>query len=493
MSAVKTDTRHFGLFIDGAAAEPRSTTRIPTVDPTTGEEWATYANADQADVARAVGSAVNAASDGAWAKMPATDRGRIMVRVADLVGGHSDELAELETQDNGRLLRESRGQLATVPDWWFYFGGLADKLEGAFIPLGPPDAFAYTRREPLGVVGVIVPWNSPVWLTVLSITPALAAGNTVVVKPSEFASASVLRLAELAAEAGLPPGVFNVLTGDGSTGRALVEDRRVAKIAFTGGGATGAQVAASAAGRLARATVELGGKNPHIVFADADLDAAEAAVIAGIFGNAGQACVAGSRLLVENSIYDEFLDRILARAGALRIGAPRDPASDLGPIATAPQLARIEAMIAAAVDDGAVVQCGGGRASVENLPRGFFYNPTVLTGVDNRDRIAQEEVFGPVLVPLPFSSEDEAVALANASRYGLAAGVWTTTLERGHRMARRLQAGMVWLNTYKRNSYLTPFGGYKESGIGRLNGQAAVDEFLQTKTVWHEPSTKGAR
>jgi aldehyde dehydrogenase (NAD+) len=476
------------MYVAGAEIPAESGATIPSVNPTTGLAWASYPDARDFDVSRAVQAAHAALVNEEWAGMSASARGRLLVRLADQVAEHADVLALLETTDNGRLLRDATAQMRSVPGWLFYFGGLADKIEGAVLPLPRPEAFAYTRKEPLGVVAVITPWNSPVWLTVVSAAPALAAGNTIVVKPSESAAASVLLLARLASEVGFPAGVFNVVTGGAAAGGALIDDPRVAKIAFTGATTTGKAVAARAGARLARCTVELGGKSPNIVFADADLVAAEDGVIGGIFGNAGQACVAGSRLLVEHAIYDAFVERIIQRAKALRVGDPMDERSDLGPIATSNQLERIEAFVEAARKDGVGVAIGGGRARVEGCPQGFFYSPTVMTNVSNDDPIAQEEVFGPVLVAMRFRSEDEAVALANASRYGLAAGVWTRSLDRAHRVARSLQAGMVWLNTYKAVAYSTPFGGYKDSGVGRLNGRGAVEEFLQTKTIWHEPA-----
>jgi acyl-CoA reductase-like NAD-dependent aldehyde dehydrogenase len=472
------------LHISGESVPALSGSTIETVNPATGQAWAALPDASEDDVDRAVTAARDAFVG--WSEMAASDRGRALMRLAERVAEHAEELAQLESTENGRLIGEARAQMGITPRWFEYYGGYADKVEGSAIPLGRPDAFAYTRREPLGVVGIITPWNSPVWLTVASAAPALAVGNTVVVKPSEFASASVIRLAELTADAGFPPGVFNVVTGRSAVGAALVDHPDVAKIAFTGGTETGRRIAERAGRRLARCTVELGGKSPNIVFADADLDAAEAGTTSGIFGNAGQACVAGSRLLVEASIYDEFVERITARAAGLRVGDPFDEQSQLGPIATEPHLNRIEAVVDQAGARGAVIS-GGKRVTVDGLPDGFFYRPTIVAGVANSDPIAQEEIFGPVLVPLSFETEDEAVELANASPYGLAAGVWTTRLDRAHRVARRVQAGLVWLNTYKAISYLTPFGGYKASGIGRLHGQEAVDEFLQTKTIWHEP------
>jgi aldehyde dehydrogenase (NAD+) len=335
---------------------------------------------------------------------------------------------------------------------------------------------------------VITPWNSPVFLTVMAAGPALAAGNTVVVKPSEVTSASMVEVARLATEVGFPDGALNVVPGRRETGEALVTHPLVSKIALTGGTATGRAVALAAAQRLVPVTLELGGKSANIVFGDADLDAAEAGVLAGIFAAAGQTCVAGSRALVHRSIYDDFVSRIVARAGAVQIGDPMDEASQMGPVATADQLAKVEAFVGSARAEGAEIIAGGERPAVDGFPDGFFYRPTVVRGADAHGKLAQEEVFGPILAVFPFESDDEAVALANDTPYGLAAGVWTRDVRRAHLVARGLQAGTVWINMYRAMAPQSPFGGYKSSGIGRQNGIEGVEEYLQTKSVWCELS-----
>jgi acyl-CoA reductase-like NAD-dependent aldehyde dehydrogenase len=391
-------------------------------------------------------------------------------------------------RDNGKLYKEMLAQLRAIPDWLYYYGGLADKIEGRVIPLDKTSVLNYTLREPLGVVGIIVPWNSPVLLLLYAMGPALAAGNTVVVKPSEHASASILETLQLAEQAGFPAGVFNVVTGMGETGAALVEHADVAKISFTGSEGTGKRIAAAAGSRLAPVTLELGGKSPNIVFADAALDAAEAGVLAGIYGAAGQSCVAGSRALFERPIYDALLERVATRTRSIVLGDPMADGTQMGPIANVPQLERVQSMVAAAKGEGAQVVAGGERIAVADHPDGFFFAPTILADVGNDATIAQNEVFGPVLNVLPFESEEEAVALANATRFGLAAGVWTRDVKRAHRVARKIRAGTVWVNTYRAITFNSPFGGYKESGFGRVNGAEAVDGFLQTKSVWVETS-----
>ncbi|OZA76533.1 MAG: carnitine dehydratase, partial [Azorhizobium sp. 39-67-5] len=341
--------------------------------------------------------------------------------------------------------------------------------------------FNYTLREPLGVVAVIVPWNSPTFLTIMALAPALAAGNTVVIKPSEVTSASAIELARLAVEAGIPPGVVNVVTGLRGTGEALVDHPKVAKINFTGGDAGGRAIAAAAGKRLVSSILELGGKSPNIVFADADLDRAEAGVLAGIFAAAGQTCVAGSRAYIQRPIYDRFVERLVSRAKGIVLGDPMKAETQMGPVATSAQLAKDESMVRQAVADGAEILFGGGRARVAEFPDGYFFSPTILHNVEATNCLVRQEVFGPVLAVIPFDDEAEVIQAANDTPFGLASGVWTRDLRRAHIMARRLQAGTVWINTYRAMAFNSPFGGHKDSGLGHQNGIGAIQQYLQTK------------
>ena len=479
--------KHYRLLIGGEDVDAANGETFESLNPTTGRPWATLAFGGTEDVDRAVRAAGSAFESEAWRALSPTRRGRLLMRLADLIADRAEEIARIEVADNGKLYKEMRAQLRVIPDWLYYFGGLADKVEGRVIPLDRTSVLNYTLREPLGIIGIIVPWNSPVLLTMYSLCPALAAGNTVVVKPSEHASASILETLRLADEAGFPPGVVNVVTGTGAAGAALVAHPGVAKISFTGSETTGKTIAAAAGARLAGTTMELGGKSPNIVFADAPIEAAEAGLLAGIFAAAGQTCVAGSRALLQRPVYDELLERITERAAGVVLGDPMDDATQMGPIANVPQLARIEEMVAAAKDGGARV-AGGARAAVSGFEDGLFFSPTVVDGVGNDAPIAQDEVFGPVLTALPFDTEEEAIAIANDTRFGLAAGVWTSDVKRAHRVARRLKAGTVWINLYRAITFNSPFGGYKESGYGRVNGAEAIDGYLQTKSVWCELS-----
>lgn len=468
------------MFIDGAEHRAVDGATFDSEDPYTGKPWAQVAQGGAADVDLAVAAAVRAGDT--WAGMTATARGALLVRLADVIAENADELAALEVNDNGKLLAEMAGQVAYVPQWFRYYGGLADKIEGRVLPIDKPGYFAYTRHEPVGVTAIITPWNSPLLLLAWKLAPALAAGCTVVVKPSEFTSASTVALARLLHEAGLPKGVFNVVTGFGQdVGAPLVEHPDVAKVSFTGSDTTGRSIGAAAGQGIKHVALELGGKSPNIVFADADLTSAANGVVSGIFAATGQTCIAGSRLLVQRDIHDELVSRVVELAGTARMGDPRSADTQVGPITTRPQYQKVLSYLDIAREDGAQVALGGGPAEVGD---GWFVQPTIFTGVRSDMRIAQEEVFGPVLAVIPFEDEADSVRIANHSAYGLGAGVWTSDMGRALRMADAIKAGTVWVNTYRAVSFMAPFGGFKSSGVGRENGAEAIEEYLETKTVW---------
>jgi aldehyde dehydrogenase (NAD+) len=480
-SALQKYRMHIGgEWVDAASGET-----FPTDNPYTGKPWALIPRGAAADADRAVQAAHRAFTSGEWPKLTASKRGALLRRLGDLIGGKARELAEVEVRDNGKLLAEMSAQTAYMAQWYYYYGGLADKIEGAVIPSDKPETFNFTRHEPLGVVAAIVPWNSPLLLTAWKLAPALAAGNTVVIKPSEYTSASVLEFMKLVMEAGFPPGVVNVVTGFGAeVGMPLVEHPRVAKVAFTGSDATGQRIYEAAARGLKRVSMELGGKSPNIVFDDAHLDNAVKGVISGIFAATGQTCIAGSRLLVQRSIHDAFVGKLVDFARTARMGDPMSADTQVGPVTNPPQLEKILRYLEVGKSEGARAVLGGARANRPECGTGWFVEPTIFTGVDNRMRIAQEEIFGPVLSVIPFKDEEEAVAIGNDVVYGLAAGVWTQNMRRALTMSERLQAGTVWVNTYRAVSYLSPFGGYKRSGLGRESGQDMIREYLQTKSVW---------
>jgi aldehyde dehydrogenase (NAD+) len=473
------------MHIAGAKHAPLADEWFETENPFSGEPWARIARGRAADVDAAVTAAHLAFTSGPWAEMTATQRGAMLRTLGDTIAAHAAELAEIEVRDNGKLWAEMFGQTSYVPQWFHYFGGLADKVEGAVLPLDKVGYFAYTRKAPVGVTAIITPWNSPLLLLAWKLAPALASGCTVVIKPSEFTSASTLELARLFDEAGLPPGVVNVVTGFGpEVGMPLVEHPLVAKISFTGSDTTGRLINEQAARHLKRVSLELGGKSPNIVFPDADLDAAVNGVVSGIFAATGQTCIAGSRLLVHESVHDEVVRRVVELAGTARMGDPREESTQVGPITTRPQLAKVMEYIAVAEQEGATTALGGARGTRPECENGWFVEPTIFTGVTSSMRIAQEEVFGPVLAVIPFTTEDEAVDIANDSRFGLGAGVWTSDIARAFRMSERIQSGTVWVNTYRAVSFMAPFGGVKDSGIGRENGAPAIEDYLETKTVW---------
>ncbi len=469
------------LLIDGQWREAISGKRFETVNPATGEVITTVAEADKADVDLAVKAARKAFEEGPWSKTTATDRGRILSKLADLIMEHRDELAELETMDNGKPISDARNvDVPLVADCIEYYAGWANKVHGETIPV-PGPFLNYTLREPIGVVGQIVAWNFPMLLAAWKLGPALATGNTVVLKPAEQTPLSALRLGELCLEAGIPPGVVNVLPGFGPTaGSALVTHPDVDKIAFTGEYITGQTIMREAAGTLKRISFELGGKSPNIIFADADLDAAVAGSLMGIFWNQGEVCCAGSRLFLQESVYDQFMDKLVGQAGKMKVGDPMDPSTQVGALISEDHLNKVLRYINIGKAEGATVRTGGDQPT----KRGYFVNPTIFDGVNDSMKIAREEIFGPVLSVIRFKDMDEVVPRANNTFYGLAAAVWTRDVGKAHAMARKLKAGTVWVNTYNMISSLSPFGGYKMSGFGRELGVHALESYTQVKSVW---------
>jgi len=472
------------MLIGGQWADPAGGQWFPSENPFTGQAWAEIPRGNAEDVDKAVKAAWGAFR-GPWRAMTASARGAVLRKFGDLVAENAERLAELESRDNGKLITEMRGQLRYIPQWFYYFGGLADKIEGRVIPIDKPGVFNFTREEPLGVVAAITPWNSPLMLATWKLAPALAAGNTVVWKPSEFSSVSAFAFGELFEKAGFPPGVVNIVTGfGGEIGEALVTHPRVAKVAFTGGDATGQHVYELAARGIKKVTLELGGKSANIVFDDAEIDNAVKGAVSGIFAATGQTCIAGSRLLVQRKIHDQFMEKLLALAKTARMGNPLEDTTQVGPITTRPQYKKVLEYIEIAKGEGAACVLGGAAAARPECGDGWFVEPTIFTGVNPQMRIAQEEVFGPVLSVIPFDTDDEAVEIANDTLFGLAAGVWTTSIKRALRMSERLEAGTVWINTYRAVSYMSPFGGYKRSGLGRESGISAIRDYLQEKSVW---------
>jgi len=472
------------LFIGGEWVEPEAGRTLAVENPATEEILCEVAAAGEADVDRAV-AAARAALAGDWGwKTPARERGTLLWRIADALEARIDEFAHLETLDNGKPIFESR--YVDVPagiEALRYFAGWADKITGETLPVSGPIELAYTLREPVGVVAAITPWNFPLIQALWKIAPALACGNTVVHKPASYTPLSALKFAELAAECGLPPGVLNVVTGSGAeVGNALVAHPGVAKVSFTGSTEVGRDIMRGAAETVKRVTLELGGKSPNIVFADADLDAAAKGAYTGIFYGKGEVCAAGSRLFVEETVHGELLERLVARTKRLTPGDPLDPRTRLGALVSRKQRDTVLGYIEEGRSEGARVVHGGEPVSIGG--KGWFMEPTILDGVSNDMKVAREEIFGPVLAVIPFREVEEAVELANASIYGLAAGVWTRDVGKAHQVARRIQAGTVWINQYNWYDSAAPFGGYKQSGFGRELGKQAIEGYTEVKTVY---------
>ncbi|MGF6543940.1 aldehyde dehydrogenase [Paraburkholderia youngii] len=471
---------HFQLYIDGQF-EPGAAT-FASVNPASGKAWAQMPEARTEQVNRAVEAASRALTDSAWGGLTASARGKLLYKLAGLVEQAAPRLAEIETNDTGKIIRETSSQIAYVAEYYRYYAGIADKLEGSSIPVDKPDMQVWLERQPVGVVAAIVPWNSQLFLSAVKLGPALAAGCTVVLKASEEAPGPLLEFAKLVHEAGFPPGVVNVITGFGpECGAVLSSHPKVDKVAFTGGPETARHIVSNTSNNLAKVSLELGGKSPFIVFADTDIQSAVNAQVAAIFAASGQSCVAGSRLLIEASVKERFLALLVERVSRIRVGSPNEMTTEYGPLCTERQLRNIEKVVANSVRQGARVLAGG-----KTLARdGYYYAPTILdcTGVSDADSITTE-LFGPVLSVDTFTTEQEAIDKANSTAYGLAAGIFTTSLTRAHRVSKRVRSGIVWINTYRAVSPLVPFGGFGLSGHGREGGMAAALEYTTTKSVW---------
>ena len=481
--------KHYQMYIDGDWCDASDGAKLETLNPATGEVWATAAVAGEVEVNRAVAAADSALKTGPWAKMNATQRGKLLHRLGDLIAENAQMLGEIETMDSGKLGRETRAQTGYVADYYYYFAGLADKIQGATLPIDKPDMHVFTKRVPIGVVAAVVPWNAQMFLTATKLGPALAAGNTVVLKASEVAPAPMFEFAKIVEAAGFPPGVVNVITGFGEPcGRLLTSHPDVARVAFTGGPQTARHVVRNTAENFAVVSLELGGKSPILVFEDADLETAVNGVIAGNFGAAGQSCVAGSRVFIQSGIREKFLQKLVERASQIRIGDPLDEDTQVGPLCTREQLEHITESVADAVSEGARLLIGGKRP--EGIDVGWYYSPTILDCPHQDIRTVREEMFGPVMSAMSFDTEAEAIEMANNSEFGLGAGVFTADIARALRVSDAIRSGIVWVNTYRVISPIAPFGGFKNSGPGRESGIDTIYDYTRTKTVWINTSSE---
>ncbi|MDH3480876.1 MAG: aldehyde dehydrogenase [Gammaproteobacteria bacterium] len=475
--------KKYQMYVDGQWVDAADGKTFESVNPATGAPWAEIPAASEKDVDRAVQAAHRAFSSGPWSTMLPTERGVLLRKLAEAMKEHSEALGKVETIDTGKLLSETRWQAAYLSTYYHYYAGLADKVHGDTLPIDKPNMWTMTIREPLGVVAAVVPWNSQLFLVAVKIAPALAAGNAVVLKASEHASAAMLDFCTVFEEAGFPPGVVNVVTGFGDPcGSALTSHPLVDRISFTGGLPSAQHIIRNSAENFAEVSLELGGKSPVVIFDDVDIDNAVNGVLLSIFSATGQSCVAGSRLIIQDGIYDELLARVAERAAQIRIGDPQESNSQMGPLATRAQLERIEATVAHALDNGGTLIHGGKRP--DGLGNGWYYEPTIIACPDQDLKIVREEMFGPVLSVLRFKDEAEAIRLANDTRFGLASGVFTRDIGRALRVTKAIRAGIVWVNTYRMVSPMAPFGGFKDSGHGRESGLEAIYDYTRAKTVW---------
>ena len=475
--------KKYKMFIGGEWVDAENGDSFESINPATGEAWASIPAATAGDADRAVTAAHKAFSEGPWSTMLATERGVLLRNLAEAMKEHSEELGRIETTDTGKLFAETRWQAAYLSTYYHYYAGLADKVHGDTLPIDKPNMWTMTVREPLGVVAAVVPWNSQLFLVAVKIAPALAAGNTIVLKASEHASAAMLEFGKVFEKAGFPPGVLNIVSGFGDPcGSAVTTHPLVDRISFTGGLASARQIIRNSAENFAEVSLELGGKSPMVVFDDADTDSAVNGILLSIFSASGQSCVAGSRLIVHESIHDEIVERVAAKAADIRIGDPMDDSSQMGPLATTAQLERIERTVADSVAAGGTLVCGGKRPA--DLPHGWYFEPTIVSCPDQSLDVVQQEMIGPVLSVLKFGDESEAIRLANDTRFGLASGVFTRDIGRALRVTKALRAGIVWVNTYRMVSPMAPFGGFKDSGHGRESGFEAIYDYTRVKTVW---------
>ncbi len=479
--------KQYKHYINGEFRE--GINHFETINPANGQPWAIFPAANEEESNLAIESAHQALYEGPWSKYTPTERGKIIHKLGDLISQNSDEIGDLETTDSGKLSKETRSQTKYVADYYYYYAGLADKIQGEVMPIDKANMRVFTTREPIGVVVAIVPWNAQLFLSATKIAPALAAGNTIVVKASEQAPAALFKLAELVDKAGFPPGVVNIITGFGEPcGRIITTHSKVARVAFTGGSVVAKQIVKNTAENFAHVSLELGGKSPIIVFDDCDFEGAINGIIAGNFGASGQSCVAGTRVLIQKPIYNKVIDTLKERAKNIVIGNPLDNKTQVGPLATITQIDRTENVIAKSLEQGAKLIFGGGRP--KNLDEGWYFEPTLLSCPHQNIDSVKNELFAPVISAISFEHEDEAIHMANDTEFGLGAGVFTENLARGHRVSQKIHSGIVWINTYRAISPVSPFGGFKLSGGSREAGMDAIYDYTRTKTTWINTSTE---